>query len=238
MTWLVRLCALLALAVPLGAAHRAAAAEQEGASAPGAPDWVKPLPAGLNAAQVFRSGEELIANNSGDGPGWSRTEVEAGIARVRKSLADGFRDKAAAHRALSLGYEAMWSRYEMDGAERARFRRLEAEASKKVWELTGEPRWGLDYAVNLPDEKESLAACRAVVARHPRHAPARLALAAVLCRQGPTADGLKHLLAGIDVLDAAEIETRRSELTSQGFQCGSGQGFSAVERAIAARSKK
>jgi len=226
----------LVVAVSLGAMD-ADAADVERA-APDAPAEVKPLPAGLTPAQVFRSGEELITANSGEATGWSRAAVEAGITRIEKSLAEGFRDRAAVYRALSQGYNAMWSRYELDAGERARYRRLEAETARKVWELSNDPQWGMSWAVNLTDGKENVAACRAVVAKHPRHAPARLALAAALCRQGPSADGLRHLLAGLDALRLADIDLRRSELTSQGFQCGGGQGFAAVEKAIAAREKK
>lgn len=223
------------VAVTLGAMD-ADAADVERANAAAAAE-VKPLPAGLTPAQVFRSGEELITGNSGEATGWSRAAVEAGIARVQRSLVDGLRERATAYRALSRGYNAMWSRYELDAGERAKYRRLEAEAARKVWELSSDPQWGLSWAVNLPDGKESLAACRAVVAKHPRHAPARLALAAALCRQGPSGDGLKHLLAGIEVLRPEDIQLRRAELTSQGFQCGGGPGFAAVEKAIATRSK-
>ncbi len=226
----------LVVAVSLGAMDADAADVERAAT--DAPAEVKPLPAGLTPAQVFRSGEELITANSGEATGWSRAAVEAGITRVEKSLAEGFRDRAAVYRALSQGYNAMWSRYELDAGERARYRRLEAETARKVWELSNNPQWGMSWAVNLTDGKENVAACRAVVAKHPRHAPARLALAAALCRQGPSADGLRHLLAGLDALRLADINLRRSELTSQGFQCGGGQGFAAVEKAIAAREKK
>ncbi len=225
------------VALTLGALDGADAADVERPKDEEAPE-VKPLPAGLTPAQVFRSGEELITGNSGEANGWSRAAVEAGIARVEKSLADGFRDRAAAYRALSQGYNAMWSRYELDAGERARYRRLEAEAAKKAWELSADPRWGMNWALNLTDAKENLAACRAVAAKHPRHAPARLALAIALCRQGPNGEGLKHLLAGIADLRQDEVDIRRSELTSQGFQCGGGPGFAAVEKAIAARTTK
>lgn len=228
---------LAALALCLGVVGHAPAADAAPPREPATAE-VKPLPAGLGPAQVFRSGQELIAANSGEATGWSRAAVEAGVARVQKSLADGYRDRTAAYRALSAGYEAIWSRYELDAGERARYRRLEAEASKKVWELSGDPRWGLDWAVSLPDEKESLAACRAVAARHPRHAPARLALALALCRRGPSGAGLEHLLAGVALLRPEEVEPRRSELTSQAFQCGGGQGLSAVEKALAARTRR
>ncbi len=225
------------LAASLGALDPAEAADPEPAGGEGGAE-VKPLPAGLTPAQVFRSGEELIAGNSGEATGWSRAAVEAGISRVEKSLADGFRDRAAAYRALSRGYNAMWSRYELDAGERARYRRMEAETAKKVWELSGDPRWGMSWALNLPDGKENVSACRAVATKHPRHAPARLALATALCREGPNGEGLKNLLAGIEALGPDEIGIRRAELTSQGFQCGGGQGFAAVEKAIAARGTR
>jgi tetratricopeptide (TPR) repeat protein len=192
-----------------------------------------------DANELFLKGRALIENNCGDCHGGTRLALEEGIEAVKRAIELGYRDEAAASKALAEAYNILSLVYAPpDSFERASIRGKQDAVYKRLLELVpDDPQVRLDYAVFVDDAGAKLEHARVAATLAPEWADARFLLAATLLESGNWEEALPEAEAAIEQANCGAVARYGRRLGELFDRAGRPKEASIIQAEAEARAK-
>lgn len=171
-----------------------------------------------DVAKMLDEGVALISDNSGDSAGFSRADLERGIALIQESLRLGHPDQKRGLQALVRGYATLGS---FSPEENAAVTPRVKEIYQRLQAIDpGEPQWVAEYADLIADRAERVRALSEGIKRFPRDRELHTMLGVLLCQQGEKGAGSAHLVEAARLLTPADLQDFSDDLKAYASECG------------------
>ncbi len=161
--------------------------------------WLLAVPAAAaeDPAALFAQGQAEVEANCGECMGATRQGLEDGITKLRLALDLGYRNRAAAYRALADALGQLGGAFSTSGSSQQReVLEQQRDAYRRLLEITPNDTAVLyEYSATLADATERRSILERILKLDPKHPDALFALGEIDLERGVVDEGLRKMRA-------------------------------------------